>query len=180
MSHCLVCGASTSVSSFGKYCSKECRDSDIAVLGKHRTCNECGSEFKSIHRATICVNCLKQRKEENFGTYDIPTKQISPFKYSIFKDNLERIVQGAGCGDYRNCNHATRIITDLYEPSILPEIAQIMDKSDDNTKFWLVEIMAKIRDKRAIFLIKQSLQSARCEKLKHKALTTLEELQNCS
>ena len=55
MKNCLVCGKLKEYSEFGSYCSKECRDSDVALLGKTCICERCNNEFKAYDKESLCI-----------------------------------------------------------------------------------------------------------------------------
>ena len=158
MNNCQVCGKSYELKNYGLYCSKDCRDSDIAILGKSIECKCCGITFKSIRKTSLCLNCLKS-PEPLLKEPQYQPVTISPFKYSIFEDNINRIVEAANNGDSRNCYHAVRVISDTVDSSVLPDVKHFLETSNETAKIWLIELMARLKDKRAIYHLTHSLNT---------------------
>lgn len=167
MNNCQVCGKSYELKDYGLYCSVECRDSDIAILGKSYSCKCCGDTFKSIRKTALCMNCLKA-PEPVLTEPVFQSVNISPFKYSIFEDNINRIVEAANRGDSRNCYHAVSVISDTVDSSVLPDIKNFLETSNETAKIWLIELMARLKDKRAIYHLTHSLNT-NDQKVKAKA-----------
>lgn len=158
MQKCLVCGNSVENKAFGKYCCKGCRDSDLAVLGKTFSCQQCGSEFKALKKVSLCQECEKVSEtfiqmKENISC------QFSSFKYSIFEDNVNRIIQGASNGDKRNCMHAANEISNNIDPSMLPEVVKVLENTNEKAQYWLIDVVAKLNDKSAIKYLEKMKKS---------------------
>ena len=177
MENCLACGKTFEASTFGNYCCKDCRDSELAILGRTFTCTKCGNDFKSLSRASLCVNCSKETVT-SVKDSSPERSSISEFKYSIFEDNIQRIVDASSRGDKRNCIHAVQVISETIDSSLLPEIQQLMNTSNKKAQIWFIEIMARLKDKKAIEHLERCLNNADDE-VQSKALEAINLLRNC-
>lgn len=175
MHKCMVCGNPVGSNEFGKYCCKGCRDSDLAVLGKTFCCEQCGLEFKSMKKLRYCHECEKSYQQAN-SVYVSTSSGFSSFKYSIFEDNVQRIIQAASHGDKRNCMHAANVISNTIDSSMLPEVVKVLENSNEKTKFWLVDVVARMNDKSAIKYL-EKLKSSPDTKLQAKATEAINILQ---
>lgn len=178
MDNCLVCGKSCLESKFGSYCSKDCRDSDLAILGKTFICSCCGNAFKAFSKEYLCINCVQSPEVVNEEAVNFDAN-LSTFKYSIFEDNIQRILEGADNGDKRNCIHAVNVISRDFDPSILPKIDEMLQVSNEKAKVWLIEIIARMKDRRAINHLRKYVNNPNHE-VKAKALEAIDLLQQCS
>jgi HEAT repeat protein len=178
MKNCLVCGTPDNSAQFGSYCSAQCRDSDIAVFGKTFWCEHCGDEFKALSKKNYCLNCLKEMNNTVAVCEAHSSQPVSDFKYSIFEDNIERIMLGATKNDKRNCNHATHEIIRNIDSSMMPKIVELLEHSNAQAKVWFIDILSRLNDRRAIHYLEKCLSTHEDETVQLKAMEAINTLEN--
>lgn len=130
-----------------------------------------------------CQVCGKELNSSNFGIYcsascrDCKTTNFSAFKYSIFEDNIERIIQGSKSGDNRNCLHAESKILEEFDSSLMPKLGELIETSNSKAKVWFIDILSKLNDKSAIYLLEKCLNEKEAEEVRAKAINAISHLQ---
>lgn len=147
--HCLVCGQEHYSSKYGHYCTKECRDSELGILGKTCICEECGREFKSFEIKHCCDICLEAKKLKLNQKLDLKSS-LSEFEYSIFEENLKRILHATNEGDSINRTHAIHKLSETLQKSKLSDYIDVCQESPDKSILWLNNIVNKLNDKEII------------------------------
>lgn len=141
-------------------------------------CESCGSEFKSLNKRKLCISCARAPHKIEPQPELAYSSNVSSFKYSIFQDNIDRLLLAASNNDLRNCHHACHVIIENVEPAMIPIIACKLENSNDQARLWLIDILAKLNDKSAIKHLESCLSKSNNELVYSKALEAINTLQS--